>query len=112
MSKRYKNLGEEPDKIFARGGAAVSERKKELEERAEKEQQEIGCLVANPIFVSWFKRIVRQQGGFMTSSIRDEAGQAQSLTLYYIAKDLARTEEGGELVAEIVREQLGSSRVG
>ena len=112
MSRRYKNLGNEPDKIFARGEATTEESKKRLVEQVEREEEEIGALAVNPVFKSWLKRIVRQQGGVLVNAIRTEAGQAQGMTLYYIVADIARVEAGHQLVSEIVSEQFGKTKKG
>ena len=112
MSKRYKNLGDEPDKIFARGEKAAEAAKRQLVEQVEREEEEISALAVNPVFKSWLKRIVRQQGGVLVNAIRTEAGQAQGMTLYYIVADLARVEAGHQLVSEIVSEQFGKTKKG
>ena len=108
--KRYKPMGNKPDAIFARGEKAAEAAKKELVEKVEREEEEINALAVNPIFKSWLKRIVRQQGGVLVNAIRTEAGQAQGMTLYYIVADLARVEAGHQLVSEIVSEQFGGPR--
>ena len=112
MAKRYKPLGDEPDKIFARGEKAGEEAKKRLVEQVEREEEEISALAVNSVFKSWLKRIVRQQGGVLVNAIRTEAGQAQGMTLYYIVADIARVEAGHQLVSEIVSEQFGKTKKG
>lgn len=110
--KRYRPLGKEPDRIFARGDAAAATAKRELVERVEREEEEIRALAVDPVFQSWLKRIVRQQGGVLVNAIRTEAGQAQGMTLYYIVADIARVEAGHQLVSEIVSEQFGKTKKG
>ena len=112
MVRRYKPLGKKPDEIFARGAAAEEAAKRQLVETVEREEEEIQALAVNPVFKSWLRRIVRQQGGVLVNAIRTEAGQAQGMTLYYIVADLARTEAGHRLVSEIVSEQFGSPKKG
>ena len=112
MANRYKPLGKRPDEIFARGEAVDEEAKKRLVEEVEREEEEINALADNPVFKSWLKRIIRQQGGVLVNAIRTEAGQAQGMTLYYIARDLARTDAGMQLVSEIVSEQFGKTKKG
>lgn len=112
MSKRYKNLGDQPDRIFARGENAAEAAKKELVARVEREEEEIQALSVNPVFRSWLKRIVRQQGGVLVNAIRTEAGQAQGMTLYCIVADIARVEAGHQLVSEIVSEQFAKTKKG
>ena len=111
MGKRYKPMGDKPDRIFARGEKAVETAKKELVEKVEREEEEIQALAVNPVFKSWLRRIVRQQGGVLMNAIRTEAGQAQGMTLYYIVADIARVEAGQQLISEIVSEQFGGKRL-
>ena len=110
--KRYKPMGKKPDKIFAKLDQASEAARIEAEERLGKELEEIGVLANHAVFRSWLKRIVRKQGGILASAIRDEAGQAQSLTLYFIAKDLCRAEAGKTLVLEIVGDHFGEPQKG
>ena len=112
MANRYKPLGKKPDEIFARGKAADEDAKRRLVAEVEREEEEIQTLAVDPIFKSWLKRIVRQQGGVLVNAIRTEAGQAQGMTLYYIVADIARVEAGHQLVSEIVSEQFGKPRKG
>ena len=109
MSNRYKNLGEEPDKIFARGGKGVADEEKE---KRVTELEEIAVLAKHAAFKNWLKRVFRQNGGMFNDFLKTDAGQAQGMTLYYIARDLARTEEGMQLVSEIVSEQFGKTKKG
>ena len=112
MRKRYKPLGKNPERIFARSNAAEEAVKKELVARVEREEEEINALAVDPVFKSWISRIVRQQGGVLVNAIRTEAGQAQGMTLYYIVADLARVEAGHRLVSEIVSEQFANPKKG
>ena len=112
MAKRYSPLGKEPDRIFARGDASAADAERELAERAGREEEEISTLAASPVFGSWLRRIVRQQGGVLVNAIRTEAGQAQGLSLYCILADIARTGKGQQLVSEIVSEQFGKTKKG
>ena len=107
--KRYKPLGKEPDRIFAQAGkdAAADEK-----ERRDAELKEIEALARSPIFKSWIRRTFRQNGGMFNDFLKTDAGQAQGMTLYYIARDLARTDAGMQLVSEIVSEQFGKTKKG
>ena len=109
MSKRYKNLGNAPDKIFARAErtAAAEER-----ERRDTELKEIEALALSPVFRSWIRRTFRQNGGMFNDFLKTDAGQAQGMTLYYIARDLSRTDAGMKLVGEIVSDQFGQTKKG
>ena len=105
-------MGGEPDRIFARAEKGVAAAKKEREGALERELDEIEYLSGNPAFRSWFKRVIASQGGILMNAIRDEAGQAQGVAMFYIARDLARTDGGQQLVSEIVSEQFGKTKKG
>lgn len=112
MSKRYKPLGKKPDEIFAKLDQVTEAAEVEAEERKDKELEEIQVLSRHAVFKSWLKRIVRTQGGILANAIKDDSAQAQSLTLYFIAKDLCRTATGKKLVLEIVGDQFGEPQKG
>ena len=112
MSKRYKNLGNEPDKIFARANQAGKDAAAEEKERRDTELKEIEALALSPVFRSWLRRTFRQNGGMFNDFLKTDAGQAQGMTLYYIARDLARTPAGMKLVDEIVSDQFGQTKKG
>ena len=112
MSKRYKNLGNAPDAIFARANQAGKDAAAEERERRDTELKEIAALALSPVFRSWIKRTFRQNGGMFNDFLKTDAGQAQGMTLYYIARDLSRTEEGKKLVSEIVSDHFGQTKKG
>ena len=111
-ARRYRPLGKEPDAIFARGEAAEEEARAEAAERIAREEEEISSLAALPVFRSWLSRVFRANGGMMNSCLKTDAGQAQGMTLYLIARDLSRTEAGRGLVMEIVSEHFGTAGKG
>ena len=112
MSKRYKNLGREPDRIFARANQAAKDAAAEEKERRDTELKEIEALALSPVFKSWIRRTFRQNGGMFNDFLKTDAGQAQGMTLYYIARDLGRTDAGMKLVEEIVSDQFGQTKKG
>ena len=109
MPRRYKPMGKESDAIFARAErtAAAEER-----ERRDTELKEIEALALSPVFKSWIRRTFRQNGGMFNDFLKTDAGQAQGMTLYYIARDLGRTDAGMKLVEEIVSDQFGQTKKG
>ena len=109
MSKKYKNLGGEPDKIFARANQAGQSALAEEKERRDAELEEIETLAKHAVFKSWLRRTFRQNGGMFNDFLKTDAGQAQGMTLYYIARDLARTDAGLKLIEEIVGDQFGKA---
>ena len=109
---RYKPLGKEPDRIFARTDQAVKSAAAEEKERRDTELKEIAALALSPVFKSWIRRTFRQNGGMFNDFLKTDAGQAQGMTLYYIARDLSRTDEGMKLVEEIVSDQFGQTKKG
>ena len=109
---RYKPLGKEPNRIFARTDQAVKSAAVEEKERRDTELKEIAALALSPVFKSWIRRTFRQNGGMFNDFLKTDAGQAQGMTLYYIARDLSRTEEGMQLVEEIVSDQFGQTKKG
>lgn len=111
MSRRYSPLGKKPDEIFAKLDCPLVASSESLE-RKDKELEEIHVLARHAVFKSWIRRIFKSQGGILASAIRDEAGQAQSLTLYFIARDLCRTESGKKLVLNIVGDHFGEPQKG
>ena len=110
--KRYKPMGKVPDAIFARANQAGKDAAAEEKERRDTELKEIEALALSPVFRSWVKRTFRQNGGMFNDFLKTDAGQAQGMTLYYIARDLSRTEAGLALVSEIVSEQFGKAEKG
>lgn len=111
MARRYKPLGNKPDDIFAKLDS-VPTAQADADEKKDKELEEIHVLARHAVFKSWIRRILNSQGGILASAIRDEAGQAQSLTLYFIARDLCRTESGKKLVLNIVGDHFGEPQKG
>ena len=109
---RYRPLGKEPDAIFARAAEAHKDAAAEEKERRDTELKEIEALALSPVFRSWVKRTFRQNGGMFNDFLKTDAGQAQGMTLYYIARDLSRTEAGLALVSEIVSEHFGKAEKG
>ena len=109
---RYKPLGKEPDAIFARAGKAAGDAAAEEKERRDAELKEISALALSPVFRSWLKRTFRSNGGMFNDFLKTDAGQAQGMTLYFIARDLSRTEEGAALVSEIVSDHFGQTKKG
>ena len=112
MPRRYKPMGREPDKIFARANQAGKDAAAEEKERRDTELKEIEALALSPVFKSWIRRTFRQNGGMFNDFLKTDAGQAQGMTLYYIARDLSRTEEGKGLVEEIVSDHFGQIKKG
>ena len=112
MPRRYKPMGKEPDRIFARADKAIADAAAEEKERRDAELKEIEALALSPVFRSWVKRTFRQNGGMFNDFLKTDAGQAQGMTLYYIARDLSRTDAGKALVSEIVSEQFGKAEKG
>ena len=113
MSKnRYKPLGKEPDRIFARANQAAKDAAAEEKERRDTELKEIEALALSPVFKSWIRRTFRQNGGMFNDFLKTDAGQAQGMTLYFIARDLSRTDAGMALVSEIVSDQFGQTKKG
>ena len=110
--KRYKPMGKVPDAIFARANQAGKDAAVEEKERRDTELKEIEALALSPVFKSWIRRTFRQNGGMFNDFLKTDAGQAQGMTLYYIARDLARTDAGMQLVSEIVSEQFGKTKKG
>ena len=109
---RYKPLGKEPDAIFARADRAEKDAAADRKERRDAELGEIEALSLSPVFKSWIRRMFRQNGGMFNDTLKTDAGQAQGMTLYYIARDLSRTDAGKELVSEIVSEHFGKAGKG
>jgi len=109
MAKRYKPLGNEPDRIFAQERPEVVP---EVRERLEEERKDIEVLSAHAAFKRWIKRTFREQGGMLNSCLKTDAGQAQGMALYCIARDLSRTDAGRQLVSEIVSEHFGTNKKG
>ena len=112
MPRRYKPMGKVPDAIFARADQAVRSAAAEEKERRDTELKEIAALALSPVFKSWIRRTFRQNGGMFNDFLKTDAGQAQGMTLYYIARDLSRTDAGMQLVSEIVSEQFGKTKKG
>ena len=112
MPRRYKPMGREPDAIFARADQAVKTAAAEEKERRDTELKEIEALALSPVFRSWIRRTFRQNGGMFNDFLKTDAGQAQGMTLYYIARDLGRTDAGMKLVEEIVSDQFGQTKKG
>ena len=112
MPRRYKPMGREPDKIFARANQAGKDAAAEEKERRDTELKEIEALALSPVFKSWIRRTFRQNGGMFNDFLKTDAGQAQGMTLYYIARDLSRTDAGKALVSEIVSEHFGKAEKG
>ena len=112
VRNRYRPLGKEPDAIFARAGRAAGDAASEEKERRDTELKEISALALSPVFRSWLKRTFRSNGGMFNDFLKTDAGQAQGMTLYYIARDLSRTEEGAALVSEIVSDHFGQTKKG
>ena len=112
MPRRYRPMGNEPDKVFARAETAAKDAAAEEKERRDKELEEISALALSPVFRSWIRRTFRQNGGMFNDFLKTDAGQAQGMTLYYIARDLSRTEEGKGLVEEIVSDHFGQIKKG
>ena len=112
MPRRYKPMGREPDEVFARADQAARDAATEEKERRDAELKEIEALALSPVFRSWIRRTFRQNGGMFNDFLKTDAGQAQGMTLYYIARDLSRTEAGLALVSEIVSEQFGKAEKG
>ena len=110
--KRYKPMGKASDAIFARAGEAAKTAATEEKERRDTELKEIEALALSPVFKSWIRRTFRQNGGMFNDFLKTDAGQAQGMTLYYIARDLSRTDAGMQLVSEIVSEQFGKTKKG
>ena len=110
--KRYKPMGKASDAIFARANQAAKDAAAEEKERRDTELKEIEALALSPVFKSWIRRTFRQNGGMFNDFLKTDAGQAQGMTLYYIARDLARTDAGMQLVSEIVSEQFGKTKKG
>ena len=110
--KRYKPMGKESDAIFARAGETAKTAATEEKERRDMELKEIEALALSPVFKSWIRRTFRQNGGMFNDFLKTDAGQAQGMTLYYIARDLSRTDAGMQLVSEIVSEQFGKTKKG
>ena len=110
--KRYKPMGKASDAIFARAGEAAKTAATEEKERRDTELKEIEALALSPVFKSWIRRTFRQNGGMFNDFLKTDAGQAQGMTLYYIARDLSRTDEGMKLVEEIVSDQFGQTKKG
>ena len=109
---RYRPLGKEPDAIFARAAEAHKDAAAEEKERRDTELKEIAALALSPVFKSWIRRTFRQNGGMFNDFLKTDAGQAQGMTLYYIARDLGRTDAGMKLVEEIVSDQFGQTKKG
>ena len=110
--KRYKPMGKASDAIFARANQAAKDAAAEEKERRDTELKEIEALALSPVFNSWIRRTFRQNGGMFNDFLKTDAGQAQGMTLYFIARDLARTDAGMQLVSEIVSEQFGKTKKG
>ncbi len=110
--KRYKPMGKASDAIFARANQAAKDAAAEEKERRDTELKEIEALALSPVFKSWIRRTFRQNGGMFNDFLKTDAGQAQGMTLYYIARDLSRTEEGKRLVEEIVSDHFGQIKKG
>ena len=110
--KRYKPMGKASDAIFARANQAAKDAAAEEKERRDTELKEIEALALSPVFKSWIRRTFRQNGGMFNDFLKTDAGQAQGMTLYYIARDLSRTDEGMKLVEEIVSDQFGQTKKG
>ena len=110
--KRYKPMGKVPDAIFARANQADKDAATEEKERRDAELKEIEALALSPVFKSWIRRTFRQNGGMFNDFLKTDAGQAQGMTLYYIARDLGRTDAGMKLVEEIVSDQFGQTKKG
>ena len=110
--KRYKPMGKASDAIFARAGEAAKDAATEEKERRDTELKEIAALALSPVFRSWIKRTFRQNGGMFNDFLKTDAGQAQGMTLYFIARDLSRTDAGKDLVSEIVSEHFGKAEKG
>ena len=110
--KRYKPMGKASDAIFARAGEAAKTAATEEKERRDTELKEIEALALSPVFKSWIRRTFRQNGGMFNDFLKTDAGQAQGMTLYYIARDLGRTDAGMKLVEEIVSDQFGQTKKG
>ena len=105
-------MGKVPDAIFARAGEAAKTAAAEEKERRDTELKEIEALALSPVFKSWIRRTFRQNGGMFNDFLKTDAGQAQGMTLYYIARDLGRTDAGMKLVEEIVSDQFGQTKKG
>ena len=112
MPRRYKPMGGEPDRIFARAEKGVAAAAAEERERRDRELEEIQILAKHAAFKGWIKRTFRSNGGMFNDFLKTDAGQAQGMTLYYIARDLSRTDAGKALVSEIVSEQFGKAEKG
>ena len=112
MPRRYKPMGKEPDRIFARANQAGKDAAADERERRDTELKEIEALALSPVFKSWIRRTFRQNGGMFNDFLKTDAGQAQGMTLYYIARDLGRTDAGMKLVEEIVSDQFGQTKKG
>ena len=110
--KRYKPMGKASDAIFARANQAAKDAAAEEKERRDTELKEIEALALSPVFKSWIRRTFRQNGGMFNDFLKTDAGQAQGMTLYYIARDLVRTDAGMKLVEEIVSDQFGQTKKG
>ena len=110
--KRYKPMGKASDAIFARANQAAKDAAAEEKERRDTELKEIEALALSPVFKSWIRRTFRQNGGMFNDFLKTDAGQAQGMTLYYIARDLGRTDAGMKLVEEIVSDQFGQTKKG
>ena len=110
--KRYKPMGKVPDAIFARANQAGKDAAAEEKVRRDTELKEIEALALSPVFKSWIRRTFRQNGGMFNDFLKTDAGQAQGMTLYYIARDLGRTDAGMKLVEEIVSDQFGQTKKG
>ena len=105
-------MGKASDAIFARAGEAAKDAANEEKEHRDTELKEIEALALSPVFKCWIKRTFRQNGGMFNDFLKTDAGQAQGMTLYYIARDLSRTEEGKKLVSEIVSDHFGQTKKG
>ena len=112
MPRRYKPMGREPDTSVARATQAGKDAATEEKERRDAELKEIEALALSPVFKSWIRRTFRQNGGMFNDFLKTDAGQAQGMTLYYIARDLGRTDAGMKLVEEIVSDQFGQTKKG
>ena len=110
--KRYKPMGKASDAIFARANQAAKDAAAEEKERRDTELKEIEALALSPVFKSWIRRTFRQNGGMFNDFLKTDAGQAQGMTLYYIARDLGRTDAGMKPVEEIVSDQFGQTKKG
>jgi len=106
MARRYKPLGNEPDRIFARAQSSEPTTA-EVRERLEEEKRDIDVLANHAAFQRWIRRTFRAQGGMFNDCLKTDAGQAQGMALYCIARDLTRTDAGRQLVSQIVSEHFG-----